>query len=136
MAAKITLGSRPQNFQRKLIVDLPEGKGEITLLYKYRTRKEFGAFIDGLVAKAKMQPPTITADRDANDEAMAGVLAQIMAATVETNADYLMDVLDGWGLPDEFTKANVQQLCDELPGVALRIIEDYRHVTQDGRLGN
>lgn len=131
--AKIILGARPKNFKRTLTVQLPEGgEGTIELSYKYRTRREFGAFIDEVLARANVTPPAA----DAPDEAIRATVADAMAKTVEANADYILAVADGWNLDQPFTRDAVEQLCNELPGAAAQIMGDYRAAITEGRLGN
>ena len=51
--AKIKLGNRPKNFKRIVKFQMLEGgEGAIECVYKYRTRKEFGEFIDGIMEAA------------------------------------------------------------------------------------
>lgn len=129
--AKITLGTRPKTFKRKLTVALPEDEqGTIELLYVYRTRAEFGAFVDGLLQAAKV-PLASTSDED-----VAFSLKAALEKTRDTNADYILQIVAGWNLPEDFSRPAVVQLCDELPGVALAIINDYRAAITEGRLGN
>lgn len=129
MAQKIKLGSRPKSFARKVTVTLPEGgQGELQLQYRYRTRTEFGAFIDELVAKTGAAAQPGAAAEFSN--------AAFHAQTVEANADYILQICDGWGLPEPFDRDSVIQLCNELPGVAMEIINDYRAAITEGRLGN
>lgn len=131
--AKIVLGARPKNFKRTITIQMPGAEdGSIQLSYKYRTRKEFGAFIDEILAKAKVSPPPV----DSTDEAIRQTVADAMAMTVEANADYIMAVADGWDLDVPFNRENVEQLCDELPGAANLIMSDYRVAITEGRLGN
>ena len=50
MATKIKLGSRPKSFTRIVKFPMLEGgEGSIECTFKYRTRSEFGVFIDALV---------------------------------------------------------------------------------------
>jgi hypothetical protein len=135
--AKIKLGNRPKTFKHKLKVALPEGgEGEIEMVYKYRTRTEFGAFLDDLFAEAK-----VNAKSQAEDDVVLS-LETALASTRDTNADYILKIAEGWNLSDEegdpveFSRANVAQLCDELPGVAMQIINVYRTAVAEGRLGN
>lgn len=128
--AKIILGNRPKTFKRTISVDLLEGgKGAIEMLFKYRTKVEFGQFLDELLAKGGMQP----AKRD-DDEKLSLLAAQ--QKTTETNADYIMAIAEGWNLDFDFSRDNVMQLCDELPAAALAIMETYRLAINEGRLGN
>lgn len=129
--AKIVLGSRPESFKKKILVQLPEGEtGEITVTYKYRTRKEFGAFVDEVVKSAG-----VTLAGPSDDEVKFS-LAQALAKTTGDNADYVMQIVTGWDLAAPFSRESVAQLCDELPGVSMAIIDTYRQACIDGRLGN
>lgn len=129
--AKIKLGSRPKNFSRIITVDLPEGgKGSVDMLFKYRTRTEFGEFIDQLLDKAGV------AVKDTSEEALKFSLKEALEKTIEQNADYILQVADGWNLDKDFNRQNVLQLCDELPGAAQAIMDAYREAITTGRLGN
>lgn len=126
--AKIVLGNRPKSFKRVVKFQLLEGgEGAIECVYKYRTRSEFGEFIDRLMdaAGAKAKP-----------EGEKFSMAELMERTGGANADYIMDVLDGWNLEAELTKSNIQQLNDEYPAATAAIMETYRLACLEGRLGN
>ena len=127
--AKIKLGSTPKSFKRIVTVDMLDGtKGSIECQFKYRTRTQFGQFLDTVFASAGVKPEV------GEDEKV--VLANVMAKARDTNAEYLLQVLDGWGLEEELSRDTLQQLCDELPGVANAIMEQYRVAVTEGRLGN
>ena len=127
--AKIKLGNRPKSFKRTVKVPMLDGsEGSIEVTFKYRTRSEFGAFIDAITEAAGVKQK---ADEDAKFS-----LADLMEKTKESNADYLFKVIEGWNLDEEFTLPNVAQLCDELPGAASAIMETYRLAVTEGRLGN
>lgn len=129
--AKIVLGKRPQNFKHLVTVALPEGgNGAIEMTFTYRTRTQFGEFLDGILADAKVQAASAQAD----DVTIS--LAEALAKTCDQNADYIMRIAEGWNLDAEWNRANVEQLCDELPGVAMAIINTYRTAIAEGRLGN
>jgi hypothetical protein len=129
--AKIKLGARPKTFKHRVTVAMPEGgDGVIEVVYKYRTRKEFGEFLDGILAEAKIKAAPKT------DDDVALSLAEALARTSDANADMILQIAEGWDLEHEFNHANVAQLCDELPGVAMAIINDYRLAVAEGRLGN
>lgn len=126
--AKIRLGSTPKAFTRVVTVDMLDGtKGSIECLMKYRTRTQFGEFLDEIFKDAGVKPA-------GGDEKV--VIAEVMSKTRDTNAKYLLSVLDGWDLEAELNQANLQQLCDELPGVANAIMEHYRVAVTEGRKGN
>jgi hypothetical protein len=129
--AKIVLGKRPKNFKKVLKVTLPEGgEGTIELNYIYRTRTEFGAFLDELFSSAGVKPES------ASEEDVKFSVKEALEKLRDTNSDYLMKIADGWNLDVEFNRENVMQLCDELPGVALAAIDSYRLAVTEGRLGN
>ena len=128
LMAKIKLGNRPKNFKRIVTFDMLEGgKGSIECTFKYRTRSEFGVFIDKLMeaAGAKEKP-----------EGDKFSMAELMEKTAGQNAEYILDVLESWNLEEDLNKPNAQQLADELPAAAAAIMETYRIAVTEGRLGN
>ena len=129
--SKIVLGKRPQTFFHKLKVQLLDGgTGEIRMAFKYRTREEFGAFLDELFSEARVRPESL------EPVDIEGAMALALAQVVDQNAAFIMKVADGWDLEAEFNDDNVRQLCNELPGVALAIMAAYRSAITEGRLGN
>ena len=129
---KIELGNTPKNFKYKVEVSLPghAEKYSVEMLFKYRTRTQFGAFLDELFNAARVATPS------QNEEDVKIALADALAKTVETNAEYIMAIADGWNLEAEFNLENVKRMCDELPGVAQEIINSYRAAVSEGRAGN
>lgn len=126
--AKIRLGSAPKTFTRSITVDMLDGtKGSIECTFKYMTRTQFGAFLDGVFKDAGVKPT--------DDDAKVAI-AELMAKTRDTNADYLLKILDGWNLDDEVNKENLQQLCDEFPGVANGMMETFRSAVTEGKAKN
>ena len=133
MAHKITLGTRPKSFKRTVQVPLHEGApGELEVHFKYRTRSEFGAFVDQIIAAAKVAPPARPVDGDE----LALSMHAAMEAARDQNADYLLQVLDGWNLDTPLSLDTLRQLCDELPGAAIALMDAYRAACVEGRLGN
>ena len=129
--AKIKLGSRPKSFKKTIKVPLPEGgEGSIEVSYIYRTRSEFGAFIDELFNSAGVKPASTSEDD------VKFSLQTVLDKARDTNADYILQIIDDWNLDEEFSRSAVVQLCDELPGAAMAIIEQYRGAVTEGRLGN
>lgn len=135
----ITLGARPKSFKRVVHFPMLDGTpGSIEVSYKYRTRTEFGAFIDGIVAKAQAASDA----RQTTQQAASGsvvddmTMVRIMVKTAQANADYLLDVLDGWGLDVPFNAENVRILSDQYPAATMAIMEAYRAAITEGRLGN
>lgn len=127
MAGKIKLGNRPKSFKHTVKFKLLDGsEGQIECLYKYRTRTEFGEFLDHLMAAAKI-------DKSRDGEIS---MAELMGKTRDANADYLLDVLEGWDLDEDLNRDALQQLADEVPAASNAIMEAYRMAIQEGRLGN
>ena len=131
--AKLKLGSRPKSFKRTVSFDMLDGtKGTIEAIYKYRTRTEFGAFVDEMFDKAKD-----TEDQDEAKELPKQLsMYEFMEKTKDTNADYLLKVLDGWNLDEELSRETLQQLSDEVPAAVGALMETYRVSILEGRLGN
>lgn len=126
--AKIKLGDRPKNFKKVVRFEMLDGTtGEIEVAYKYRTRTDFGKFIDRIIEASGSK-------EKATDETFS--MARVMEKTADSNADYILDVIDGWNLDSDLTRSNVQQLCDEVPAAANQIMETYRLACTEGRLGN
>jgi hypothetical protein len=131
MAAKVKLGARPKDFKHTVTAPLPEGgEGTIEVTYLYRTRTEFGKFVDEQI-EANGMPPAA-----GQTEEEKFTMLRLQMQTRDANAAYIMGICSGWNLDFEFTRANVEQLCDELPGMAVKIIDDYRAAILEGRLGN
>ena len=132
MSAPIKLGQRPKNFKKLVKVPLLDGtEGQIEVTFKYRTRKEFGAFIDKITSAAreagKIAEPT-------EDKPFS--LEELMDKTAGANAEYVMDVVEAWNLDVPLGKAAVEQLADEIPAAVNIIMETYRIAVTEGRVGN
>lgn len=129
--AKIKLGDRPKTFRKVVEFPMLDGtKGAIEVIYTYRTRKEFGKFIDEIMDAAKVAPRT-----DEQGEKTFS-MAELMEKTAGSNADYILRVAEGWNLDEPFDQAHIQQLADELPAAATEIMETYRAAVVEGRLKN
>ena len=73
--AKIKLGSTPKSFKRIVTVDMLDGtKGSIECQFKYRTRTQFGQFLDTVFSSAGVKP-------DVGEDDI-GVLGQVMAVAI------------------------------------------------------
>lgn len=154
--AKIKLGARPKNFKRVVSFPLLDGTtGAIECVFTYRTRTEFGRFLDEKIAAAQAvadaaqseaqqlatQAAAEAAEQPAPDGANVKAKAydfqeKLQSGTTQTTADYLADILEGWNLDEPLNPANLGQLCDELPAAADAIMSAYRAAVTEGRLGN
>ena len=128
--AKIKLGSMPKTFKKIVKFPMLDGsEGAIECIYRYRSRKEFGVFIDSLLQAAKVAP------KDGED-APEFSMADLMEKTAGNNAAYILQVIEGWNLDEDFSETNVQQLADEIPAAAGAIMETYRAACVEGLRGN
>jgi len=126
--AKVKLGDRPKNFKHTVKFPMLDGtEGSIACVFKYRTRKEFGEFIDSIMEAAGVKPPP-----DGEKFSMAA----LMEKTAGANADYILQVLDGWNLDEELSRVSLQQLADEIPAATTAIMEQYRVAITEGQLKN
>lgn len=119
--ATIKLGARPKTIKHTVSFPMLDGTtGQIACEFKYRTRREFGEFVERMTGQVKP----------------AEGVAAIHAAQVEQSAGYLAEVLEGWDLDTKLTKESLLQLVDELPAAANAIFDAYRGAIIEGRLGN
>lgn len=126
--AKIQLGKRPASFKSSVKFPMLDGTtGVIEIGFRYRTRKEFGLFIDELVGQS---------EDNARPDGEKFSLAANTEKTAKANADYIMQCVDSWNVDAELNHENVEQLAYELPAAAAAIMESYRAAIEDGRLKN
>ena len=125
--AKLKLGSPPKTFKQKVEIPLLDGgTADITLDFKYRTRKEFGEFVDGFI-KSASEPKKKKTEQ---------TLTDILANEDEANAQYILQVAEGWDLEDSFNEASILQLITEYPSANLAIGEAYMSALMKGRAKN
>lgn len=127
LARQITLGKKPDGIPDALEVVMPDGtKGLLPVTFKYRTRTEFGQFLDTVFS---------TPAPEFDGAAMKASEAQ-QRGTVQLNGQYIFGCLKDWGLDTPFTLQACIQLADELPGAVQAVMNRYRQLTVEGRLGN
>jgi hypothetical protein len=127
--SKIKLGNTPKTFKPCAVkFPMPDGsEGVIQATFHYRTRTQFGQFLNQVFADAGDTPK---ADEKPDFEV-------IFAKTKDKNADHLTLALAGWDVEDqELNRQNLQQLADELPGAAVALMTAYNLACTEGRLGN
>ena len=131
--AKVILGNKPKNFKKAVTFPMLDGsEGSIEVLFKYRTKREYGAFIDEAKASAGLR----LTDKTDGDDKKEISWAEVHGLGIEANADHLMGVIEGWNLDAEPNREAFEQLADELPAAANAILETYRKAIIEGRLGN
>lgn len=123
--AKVILGKRPESFAPiPVAFQMPDGdEGVITCTFKYRTRSEWGAFIDSLGAESAAR---------AHEADWGG----LMKALGEESAAALSQVLSGWDLDIPLGAESLFSLSDGLPRGAAAIMAAYAAACRDGALGN
>lgn len=135
--AKITLGKRPKNFKKTISVQMLDGTtGTVECVFKYRTKKEYGEFIDGITEAARAAEKAKEVPKAEDAEAKPFSLAEYLNNSVDAGADYILQILESWNLDVELSKQSLEDLGNEFPGAAAAIIETYRTAVTEGRLGN
>ena len=126
--SKIKLGATPKTFKPCAVkFPMPDGsEGVIKATFNYRTRTQFGQFLNQVFADAGETP---TPDEKPDFEV-------IFAKTKDKNADHLILALAGWDLDEDLSRENLQALANELPGAAVALMSAYNVACTEGRLGN
>lgn len=124
--AKVTLGKKPETITHTVQAQMPDGtQAELAMVYRYRTRKQFAALIDEFFGAGT---------GDGQEPATVG---EATARGIKKNVEYILAIAVGWDVQDApFDAENIEQLCDEAPGVMMKIMSDYREAITEGRLGN
>ncbi len=127
IARQIVLGKRPDGIDHTLKIPMPDGTvGLLPLTFQYRDREEFGVFLDGIFST-----PAPEFDSEAGNPS-----AQQQRGVVQLNGQYIKGCLKDWGLDAPFTLQNCMQLARELPGAVQAVMNAYRQLCIEGRLGN
>ena len=123
--AKFSLASAPKTFKRKVTITLlDDSTADIELTFKYKTRTEYAKLLDEVMKQDKVD--------DSKTESAVDIFKRLGAGTVE----FLMKIVEGWDLDDEFNKSNVSELIDKFPASANEITEAYRIAILEGKSKN
>jgi hypothetical protein len=157
--AKLQLGKAPVSFKRIVKISLLNGEtADVEMSFKYVTKMDYAKSIDVILEKAiteqnKYETETAAAKKifdeaelakHENDNSyvikeyqapMKKMADSLKEANVES-VNYILDIADGWDLPDEFNKKNVAAMIDEHAGAAEAIGNSYRIAVLEGRLKN
>lgn len=128
---KIKLGKKPETFPA-ITVEFVANDGtqsDIKATFRYRTRKEFGAFVSEHFAPGADAEFPRTEDGGIDFEALA-------EKGTGNDAAYLAGCLTSWDLEDELTAKSLQQLSDEQPAAVAALKAAYAAACNEGRLGN
>lgn len=136
--ARVVLGKRPATIRRTVSAELPEGgEGMLEVEYRYRTREEYGQLLDARMVQAKNADHDRQASAEKDGQQLAPLTAgELQALSVKATAEHILDIATGWVLPEPFDLEHVKQLCNELPGMASAIVDEYRMAIIEGRRGN
>jgi hypothetical protein len=125
---KIILGKTPESFKPFAVKFLmPDGaEGSILAEFEYRTRTQFGQFLNGIFSDAgEAQKPDAKPDFEL-----------IFSKTRDKNADHLLACLKGWDLDQEVSLQSLRDLSDQIPAAAVALMSAYNGACTEGRLGN
>lgn len=122
--AKFKFGERPETVSHTVRWQDWQGK-QVTLKveFNWRSRSEFAALMDELGVTQE--------GRSEGDK-----LQEIIEAVDGKGAALLVAALASWELDDELNLENCQRLFDEYQAAAHAIVEAYRQLCLEGRLGN
>jgi hypothetical protein len=139
--AKIILGQRPKSFKRTVKFDQIDGEpGSIEVTFRYRTRKEFGAFADEIVAsmkaEAESQLDEVRALAKAGKTIPELTQGAIIGRDLARDVKYVAGCIEGWNLEVPLSPEVIEQLADEVPAAIGAIALMYREASIEGRLGN
>ena len=128
--ATIKLGNPPKNFKAQVKFKLLDGgEAVIEFVFTYRTRSQFGAFLDEIHAETGALKP-------GDDGDQSNLLEKAYQAGVKFSASQLMRAAEGWNLDVPFNEETVAELCDEYPAASAAALDAYRVAITEGRLGN
>lgn len=129
MASKIILGKRPQTFKSIAVkFTLPDGEtGVINVVFNYRTRGEFGAYLNQLFATSDTEKPAADEKPD---------FVALFAKAGEKTVSQLLEAMKSWDLEYELNKETLVQLGDEIPAALAAIGSAYNAACTEGRVLN
>lgn len=139
--AKIILGQPPASFDRTVkFLQVNGQSGQIGVTYKYRDRKQFGEFTDGiradLKAEAEAEMDVVKKLAEGGQQVPPMTESEILARQDRTNVRYIMGCVEKWDLDVPLDEAAVAQLVVEVPAAVPAIIGEYRDAITEGRSGN
>lgn len=145
------LGSRPETFTKVVKFQEIDGESAIEMVYIYRTRTEYGDFVDAwrkereeqsaaeMKAKLEEHDAAVKAAKEAGQPEPALQLlsqSELQAHLVDASAEYILQIAKGWNLGVAFTRENIRQFCNETAAGHAAIVDTYRNALTEGRLGN
>lgn len=130
MANKVTLGARPKTFKSfDVKVTMPDGEeGIIPVTFKYRTKSEFGKWMDEAIAIGKDDVKSQPADEFSWEK--------FYEMNTDAAVDQVLSAVDSWGLDIPLSRDSLKQMGDEMPAAISAMLAAYGGACRDGRLGN
>lgn len=126
--AKIVLGKTPKTFASFPVkFPMPDGsEGTIEATFKYRTRTQFGEFLNKIFADA------------GEDQSSDGNIdfEVLFSKTKDKNAEHLLAALDSWDVDQPLNLSTLQDLANELPAASVALMAAYNKACTEGKLGN
>lgn len=128
----ITLGKNPASFKKPLKLISIEGvEDTLVIEFKFRTRLQFAILADQRTKQDKERAAVSAADGQAEKSIEQQVLENLDVAT-----DRVLEVAQGWDLPDAFTKESLSILEGMYPTVLGQIQDMYQASVLEARRKN
>lgn len=131
MASTYKPGARPKNFAPFAVkFTAPDGESLAIpgVVFKYRTRKEYGALVDSTNAKGENSYKPVDGEKFSLEKFLEAMGKNVVALLLES--------IDSWGLEIAVTEDGLAQMLDETPAAIQALNECYASAARDGRLGN
>lgn len=116
-------------FEAEVVITVPgqEETGTVPLTFKYRGKKEFSEWIESM--KEQKEPDKL--DKEGN-VVKAGKVTRKEKTTIEA----FLEFVKSWGLPEAFTKENVDIFLDNYPMAYNEIFVHYTKSLLGSRVKN
>jgi hypothetical protein len=127
--AKLVLGKTPEFFKPfNVKFTLPDGTEDaIKVTFKYKTRKQFAAFLNELFAETGETKPEGDAKVD---------FEALFAKGGEKTVAHLSKIISEWDFAEPPTRETLASLHDQAPAAATAITQAYSAACTEGKLGN
>lgn len=137
---KIKLGATPKTFKAfDVTVQMPDGtEGVIPATFVYRTKKEFGRWLDEATAMTKKDAEAAkgAAAEDEKQPPEEFSWEKFYEQNTDVAVGQLLKALDSWGLDIPLSRESLLQLGNEIPAGVTALLAAYGAACREGRLGN
>lgn len=131
MTTVFKLGARPETFAPIPVKFTgPDGAALVipSVVFEYRTRSEYGAWVDKLNANSAASYSPAPGEKFS--------VEALMKATGKGGAAEVARVIKSWGIDMPITAETLALLYDESPAGGAALVEAYRAAAVEGHLGN